>query len=177
MHFFLVWASGRCRSIFSMLYSTDIGNTMSWNTCRVLSEKTIRLQSKELYVDQRQSPSKLEARADYFTYRYKRLNFGRAPPPPSQTRRKDGGGSGGKRANYEVVLHSLFINVCPLLSSYSLHAASCKKVLQKKDTNKTVNQKCTQEHLRNVSEVFPLTVVTFPAQQIQVSEKKNIQSS
>lgn len=44
-------------------------------------------------------------------------------------------------------------------------------------TNKTVNQKCTQEHLRNVSEVFPLTVVTFPAQQIQVCEKKNIQLS
>lgn len=34
-------------------------------THAVLSENTIRLQSKELYVDQRQSPSKLAARADY----------------------------------------------------------------------------------------------------------------
>lgn len=65
-------------------------------THAVLSEKTIRLQSKELlYVDQRQSPSKLEARADYSTYRYKRWNFsGERPSPPSQTRRKDGGRSG-----------------------------------------------------------------------------------
>lgn len=149
-------------------------------THAVLSEKTIRLQSKELYIDQRQSPSKLEARADYFTYKIQTVEFWESASTPEPNKEKRRRKIGVKRANREVVLHSLFINICPLLSS-SLHASSCKNVLQKnkikEDTNKTVNQKCTQEHLRNVSEVFPLTVVTFPAQQIQVSQKKNIQLS
>lgn len=48
----------------------------------MLSEKTIRLQSKDLYVDQRQSPSKLEARADYFTYKIQTVEFWESAPTP-----------------------------------------------------------------------------------------------
>lgn len=115
--------------LFSLCCTPLTLATQCPETHAVLSEKTIRLQSKELYIDQRQSPSKLEARADYFTYKIQTVEFWESAPPPSQTRRKDGGRSGwrGQIVKWFCIVCS---DICPLLSS-SLHASSCKNVLQK----------------------------------------------
>lgn len=69
-------------------------------THAVLSENTIRLQSKELYVDQRQSPSKRAARADYLQIQ--------TPHPRAKQeislKRKEGGRSGGQMVKWFCIV-------------------------------------------------------------------------